>query len=95
MGGMLYKRFFTKDGPINFPNVVILFILIHHCLSVLLVIPMVICYRALRPFHWLVCELQIVGGIIVLAEYSKMLDITKKNDLRKFKIINFILLVVM
>jgi len=92
---MLFVRFFTKDGPMKFPNVVVLFILIHHCLSVLLVIPMVMCYRTLRPFHWLVCELQIVGGLIVFGEYSKMLDITKKEDLRQFKIINFILLVVM
>jgi len=56
---------------------------------------MVMYYRDLRPFHWLVCELQIVGGIIVFGEYSKMLDITKPGDLKQFKIINFILLVVM
>jgi len=79
----------------RFPNVAILFILIHHCLSVLLVIPMVIYYRTLRPFHGLVMELQIVGGLIVFGEYSKMLDITKPGDLKQFKIINFILLVVM
>ena len=73
----------------------VMFLLIHHSLSVTLVIPMVMAYRSLRPFHWAIFELQFAGGLLVLLEYSKLLDITKKGDLRQFKIINFILMITM
>ena len=60
---MLCGRFFTKDGATKYPNLMLLFGLIHHSIAAVLVIPMVIYYRTLRPFHWLIFDLQFAGGM--------------------------------
>ena len=86
----IYLRFFTEQG---LPFIVIAIRTFHHSLTSILGLPMVLYYRGLKLLHWLCFDLQIVALVSVLVEYSKILDISKPNELRQFKVVNFLVLV--
>jgi hypothetical protein len=81
------------DGEKKYPNLLILFVVFHHSLTTSLGLPMVLYYRNLWIFHQLVFDLQLAGATILVLEYTKLLDISQTNDLRKFKMCNFLMLV--
>ena len=83
-----YIRFFTKDGKKKLPTTMLVLLVLHHSLSVTLVPSMIMRYRYLRAFHWLVFELQIAGGLTIIGVYSQLLDISQPGDLRQFKALN-------
>ena len=85
------KRLFK--GAKEVPNSHLLFLAFHHGLTSVLGIPMIVHYRTLVPLHWLCFDLQIVAASVVVTEYGRMLDLKKAGDLLQFKIINFIMLV--
>ena len=89
---IIYTRLFTDHGEKTFPNPVVFLLLLHHSLTTSLGIPMVLHYRNLWVFHQLVFDLQLAAVTLTLIEYSKLLDITKANDLWKFKVCNFLIL---
>ena len=86
-------RLFTKHGKNKYPNLLILFVVFHHSLTTSLGLPMVLYYRDLWIFHQLVFDLQLAGATLLVLEYTKLLDISQTNDLRKFKMCNFLMLV--
>ena len=89
-----FLRLFTKNGAKKVPGAFIFILTIHHTLASCLGLPMVLHYRNLKALHWLCFDLQFGALNVALYEYSKMLDISKANDLRKFKFINLAALVV-
>jgi hypothetical protein len=89
---IVYKCFFTEHGEKKMPNLLVFLLLLHHSLASSLGLPMVIHYRNLWVFHQLVFDLQLASVTLTLTEYSKLLDITKANDLWKFKVCNFLML---
>jgi hypothetical protein len=90
-----YIRFFTKDGKKKLPTTILVLVIIHHSLSVTLVPSMIMRYRYLRAFYWLVFELQLAGGLTIITVYSQLLDISQPGDLRQFKALNTFNLAVM
>jgi hypothetical protein len=89
-----YTRLIKENGEKKYPNVLVFIYLLHHTLTSTLGMPMVLYYRDLWIFHQLVFELQFVAVSLVLIEYSKLLDISKSNDLWKFKLCNFLVLAI-
>ena len=49
---ILYKRFCTEGGEKKVPNGMLLYVASHHCLTMVMAIPMLYCYRNLRALHW-------------------------------------------
>jgi len=92
---LIYKRYFTPNGKVRVPNIMMVVFIFHHSLSCSMGLPMILRYRNLRALHWLSFDLQLGGAIFEVAEYSKLLDIRKPNELRQFKICNFVLFVFM
>ncbi|KAL3810178.1 hypothetical protein ACHAXA_001599 [Cyclostephanos tholiformis] len=90
---IVYTRLFTEHGKRTMPNFLVVLLLLHHSLTLCLGLPMVLHYRNLWVFHQLVFDLQLGGAVFLsLTEYSKFLDITKANELWKFKVCNFLIL---
>ena len=89
----MYKYCF-KDKILNkVPASMFVGMFIHHSLATLLGLPMIIHYRHLRALHWLIFDLQAIGAVVPLTEYGKLLDIKNPNELRQFKVVNFIWLI--
>lgn len=92
----IYKRFFTKGGKEKVPNALLIILGIHHSMTTILGLPMVLNYRDLPTLHWLTFDLQAAAAIsLMVTEYTKLLDITKPNQLRQFQLLSFIALAVM
>ena len=92
----IYKRFFTKGGKEKVPNALLIVLGIHHSMTTILGLPMVLNYRDLPTLHWLCFDLQAAAAIsLMVTEYTKLLDITKPNQLRQFQSLTFFGLVVM
>lgn len=89
----LYQR--LRYGKEKVPNAMMIILAVHHAPTSILGPFVILAYRNLRTLHWLCFDLQIVGVLAVLGEYAKFLDVTKQPDLMHFKVINFILLVIM
>ena len=92
---VIYKRYFTPDGKVRVPNIMMVIFIFHHSLTCSMGMPMILRYRSLRALHWLSFDLQLGGAVFEIAEYSKLLDIRKPNEMRQFKICNFVLFVFM
>jgi len=88
-----YIRFFTKNGDKKVPTPFIIVLAVHHTLASCLGLPMVLHYRELRALHWLCFDLQFGATMIAFIEYSKTLDLSKASDLRKFKLVNLLMLI--
>lgn len=81
----IYKRYFTVGGKVRVPIALLVVLALHHSLTSLLAIPAIMNYRDSKLLHWLCFDLQASGTILVFAiEYSKILDVTKKNELNQF-----------
>ncbi len=90
---LFYAR--LRYGAEKVPTPMIIGSLIHHSLSCCLGIPVALRYRQWWVIHSLCFDLQIGPGLVTpLAEYGKLLDITKPNGLRQLKIINIIKVIV-
>lgn len=69
---------------------------VHHSLTTVLGLPMILNYRSLRTLHWICFNLQLAGATALgVTEYTKMLDISKPRQLRQFKILTFLTLAIM
>jgi len=93
---MIFVRTFFKDGKHIWPNSILIVMLMHHSLSSVLGVPMVLYYRTSKTLHWLTFDLQVAGAIaLMVGEYTKLLDISKPSGLRQFKWLNGLALVIM
>ncbi|KAL7533505.1 hypothetical protein ACHAXR_005271 [Thalassiosira sp. AJA248-18] len=88
----VYKYFFTE---LSVPLQSIILMLFHHSLTSVLGLPMVLHYRGLKALHCLCFDLQIGAAAGILTEYSKFLNIKIPGELRQFKVVNLLLLVLM
>ena len=88
-----YIRLFAKNGAKKVPTPFIIVLAVHHTLASCLGLPMVLHYRQLRALHWLCFDLQFGATMIAFIEYSKTLDLSKAKDLRKFKFVNLLMLI--
>lgn len=89
---VIYAR--LRHGAERVPNVMIIGSLIHHSLASGLGIPVILRYRQWWVIHSLCFDLQLGPGFVTpIAEWGKLLDISKPNDLRQFKICNIIKLI--
>ena len=92
----IYKRFFTKGGKEKVPNLLLVILGIHHSMTTILGLPMVLNYRYLPELHWLCFDLQAAAAIsLMVTEYTKLLDITKHSQLRQFQSLTFFGLCIM
>jgi len=92
----IYKRFATTRGKEKVPNALLLVLAIHHSLTSILGLPMVLYYRDLDVLHWLCFDLQAAAAIsLMVTEYTKLLDVTKPSQLRQFQSLTLFALVVM
>mmetsp|Transcript_9086 Transcript_9086/g.16952 ORF Transcript_9086/g.16952 Transcript_9086/m.16952 type:complete len:386 (-) Transcript_9086:152-1309(-) len=96
MATWLYKRFCHPDGKVKVPNELLILLIIHHSMTTLLGMPMVLHYRNLRTLHWLCFDLQIAGAVALsVQEYTKLLEITERRQLFQFQLLTSFALVVM
>lgn len=92
---VLFVRAFCKNGKNLWPDSIVIIFLIHHSLSIFLGVPMVLFYRNHRSLHWLCFDLQGSAAIsLSIAEYTKLLDVSRPSSLRQFKALIFIVCVV-
>ena len=93
---MIFVRTFFKDGKHIWPNSIFIVMLLHHSLSSVLGVPMILYYRTSKTLHWLTFDLQFAGAIaLMVGEYTKLLDISKPSGLHQFKWLNGLALVIM
>jgi hypothetical protein len=93
---ILFVRALFKNGRQIWPDSILVVFLVHHSLTMVLGVPMILFYRTNRALHWLCFDLQFAGFLaLALAEYTKMLNIEDPKQLRRFKIANFVALVTM
>jgi len=91
----LYKRYFTKGGKEKVSGTFLGVLMFHHSLSTVLGLPAILYYRESRILHWLCFDLQLAGATTLLAiEYTKLLDVSKPNELFQFQVINFLLVLI-
>ena len=93
---MFIVRIFCENGKQIWPDAILIIFLVHHSLTMILGVPMIIFYRTNRVLHWLCFDLQFAAFVgLSLGEYTKVLDIKDPSQLFRFKIANFIALVTM
>lgn len=96
MTEMLFVRTFCKNGKAIWPDSIIVIFALHHSLTTILGVPMVLYYRNLKSLHWICFNLQFAAAVALsVAEYLKTLDVSNPSHLRRFKVLNFIALVIM
>lgn len=90
-----YRLFMGKAEAAKYPTIVIILFSIHHSLTCGLGIPAIQHYRDLPILHRLIFNLQFAGGIMILVpEYCRMLDVTKRNELRQFVFLSLFMFMV-
>ena len=93
---MIFKRLFTKTGKIKYPAFLIVLLCVHHYFTLCLGIPAILKYRNFKTLHWLSFDLQVVASVAgIVAEYCKLLDLSKQNELHQFILLTFITLILM
>eukprot|EP00581_Thalassiosira_minuscula_P019389 CAMPEP_0183715610 /NCGR_PEP_ID=MMETSP0737-20130205/9758_1 /TAXON_ID=385413 /ORGANISM="Thalassiosira miniscula, Strain CCMP1093" /LENGTH=307 /DNA_ID=CAMNT_0025944721 /DNA_START=419 /DNA_END=1342 /DNA_ORIENTATION=+ len=93
---ILFVRAFFKNGKAIWPDAIVIVFLVHHSLSTILGLPMILYYRSNRSLHWLCFDLQFAAAMALwVGEYTKLMDITNPSKLRQFKVLNFIACVTM
>lgn len=94
--GWIYERYFTKGGKKKVPIGLVIMMAMHHSLNMTLGIPMIMNYRDNHHFHWLVFDLQAAAAVaLAVQEYTKLLDVSKPNQLFQFQSLTGVSLVVM
>jgi len=92
---MAFYRLFTQVGKVKYPNAIIAMLMIHHSLTLTLGLPMILNYRGLPELHRLCFGLQLSGGATgFLIEFSKLLDVSKPNELRQFQFLSFLMFLI-
>jgi len=91
----LCRRYLSPRGKERVPDGFLSFIVAHHSLTTTMGFPMVLRYRNLKTLHLICFDLQFAGAVVMMVqEYTKLLDITIPKELRKFQCCNFFALVV-
>ncbi|KAL3904770.1 MAG: hypothetical protein SGARI_004770, partial [Bacillariaceae sp.] len=94
--GWIYQRYFTKGGKKKVPIGIIVMMTVHHSLNMILGIPMILKYRDNHFFHWLVFDLQAAAAVsLFITEYTKMLNVSKPNQLFQFQFLTGVSLAIM
>lgn len=95
-GILFYRLFMGAEGALKYPVTVIVILSVHHALTCSMGVPMILNYRELPELHRMSFDLQLGAGLVfLLSECSRSLDVTKKNDLRKFLFITLIMFIMM
>jgi len=90
-----YCVFGGEQDKKRYPIVGIVIMLMHHSLTCIMGIPMIHAHRTLWILHRLSFDLGGAAGCVSAAtELTRALDVTKKDELRKFMSITFLLLLV-
>ena len=93
---MFLVRALSPRGRLIWPDSIVAIFVIHHSLSTLLGLPMVLYYRDSAALHWICFDLQFAAAIaLAVGEYTKILDIKEVGSLRQFKVLNGLALAVM
>lgn len=89
-------RPFAKNGKSIWPDAICVLFIVHHSLTTILGVPMILFYRDNKSLHWLCFNLQFAAALALgVGEYLKHLDISKQSNLRQFKILNCFAMVAM
>ena len=93
---IFYNRVFRgEEGAKAYPNELVIILLVHHSLTCIMGVPVILSYRDLPEVHRLIFDLQGAGAfVIAVTSITKFLDVTKKNDLRMFVFMNSLLALV-
>lgn len=92
----LYKRYYCKDGRKKVPGVLVAILLMHHSLTTILGIPVILHYRNYYALHWLCFDLQVAGAVaLICGEYTKFLDVSKPLQLKQFQVLSFVALIIL
>lgn len=93
---MISQMEYLDNGKEVWPDSIVFIFALHHSLTTVLGVPMIIYYRTNRALHWLCFDLQMAGFLgLALGEYTKLLDVNEPNQLRCFKIANLVALITM
>ena len=93
---MFFVRMFCKNGKAIWPDAIVAIFVVHHSLSSVLGVPMILYYRENKSLHWLCFNLQFAAAVaLAVGEYTKLLNISKPSSLRQFKVLNFFAFVTM
>eukprot|EP00804_Cyclotella_cryptica_P013529 CCRYP_017245-RA/>CCRYP_017245-RA protein AED:0.44 eAED:0.44 QI:148/1/1/1/1/1/2/114/434 len=96
MAEIFFVRTFHKNGKEVWPDSIVFIFALHHSLTTVLGVPMIIYYRTHRALHWLCFDLQMAGFLgLALGEYTKLLNVNEPKQLGRFKIANLVALVTM
>jgi len=92
----IHKRYFTENGKIKVPGALFIVIGLHHSLSSLLGIPMILNYRNSKTLHLICFEMQAASAVaLFVKEYTKLLDVSVPRQLRLFQAMTGFALAVM
>lgn len=93
---MFFVRAFFENGKVIWPDAVVAVFAVHHSLTTVLGVPMILYYRENRTLHWLTFNLQFAAAIaLATGEYTKVLDVSKPSSLLQMKVLTFITLIIM
>lgn len=93
---MFLVRALSPRGRLVWPDSIVTLFVVHHSLSTLLGLPMVLYYRDSAALHWICFDLQFAAAFaLAVGEYTKVLDTREAGSLRRFKVLNGLALAVM
>ena len=78
------------------PAALIAVLVLHHSLSMVVGIPLILHYRKLKILHALCFTLQAAAAVAVsIAEFTKLLDVSKPKQLKLFQVLTMFTFVIM
>jgi len=93
---LIYKRYFLPDGKDKVPGALLVLLGVHHSMTTILGLPLVLHYRNFEVLHWLCFDLQAAAACaLMISEYTKLLDVTKPSQLIQFQVLTGFALMVM
>ena len=93
---MFLVRALSPRGRLIWPDSIMTLFVVHHSLSTILGLPMVLCYRDSAALHWICFDLQFAAAFaLAVGEYTKVLDTREAGSLTQFKVLNGLALAVM
>ena len=93
---MFLVRALSLRGRLIWPDSIVTLFVVHHSLSTILGLPMVLCYRDSAALHWICFDLQFAAAFaLAVGEYTKVLDTREAGSLTQFKVLIGLALAVM
>lgn len=88
-------RYLTANGKQKVAIPLLIIFAVHHSLTTILAVPLILNYRNLKTLHWICFELQFASFVCLgVKEYSKLLDLREPGQLQQFQHLTLLALMV-